>query len=101
MEQMDERLNEMGWMDVKIKWNGTNGWKITWNGTRVCHVVAALPFTLKSILMQKKNYGNSKIFHHTKIQSSFHIAQNQLIFEIIYLISENYKTPPKIQIFTF
>jgi hypothetical protein len=28
-----ERLNEMGWMDVKIKWNGTNGWKIKWNGT--------------------------------------------------------------------
>jgi hypothetical protein len=26
----------------------------------VCHIVA-LPFTLKSILMQKKNYGNSDI----------------------------------------
>jgi hypothetical protein len=26
----------------------------------VCHIVA-LPFTLKSILMQKKNYGNSNI----------------------------------------
>jgi len=27
----------------------------------------ALPFTLKkSILRQKKNYGNSKIFHHCK-----------------------------------
>jgi hypothetical protein len=27
---------------------------------RVCHIVA-LPFTLKSILRQKKSYGNSKI----------------------------------------
>jgi hypothetical protein len=27
----------------------------------VCHTVA-LPFTLKSILRQKKNYGNSKYF---------------------------------------
>jgi hypothetical protein len=26
----------------------------------------ALPFTLKYILRQKKNYGNSKIFHHAK-----------------------------------
>jgi hypothetical protein len=33
----------------------------------VCHTVA-LPFTLKSILRrQKKNYGNSIIFHHAKI----------------------------------
>jgi hypothetical protein len=27
----------------------------------VCHIVA-LPFTLKSILRQKKNYANSEIF---------------------------------------
>jgi hypothetical protein len=27
---------------------------------RVCHIVA-LPLTLKGILMQKKNYGNSNI----------------------------------------
>jgi hypothetical protein len=27
----------------------------------------ALPFTLKSILRQKKIYENSKIFHHAKI----------------------------------
>jgi hypothetical protein len=33
---MDERLNEMGQMDVKIKWNETNGWKIKWNGTNGC-----------------------------------------------------------------
>jgi hypothetical protein len=31
-----------------------------------CHTMT-LPFTLKSILMQKKNYGNSNIFHHAKI----------------------------------
>jgi hypothetical protein len=35
----------------------------------VCHTMA-LPFTLKRILRQKKNYGNSKIFHHAKIYSS-------------------------------
>jgi hypothetical protein len=36
----------------------------------VCHIVA-LPFTLKSILRQKKkNYGNTQIlFHHAKISS--------------------------------
>jgi hypothetical protein len=26
----------------------------------------ALPFTLRRILRQKKNYGNSNIFHHAK-----------------------------------
>jgi len=31
----------------------------------VCHNVV-LPFILKSILMQKKNYGNSNIHHHSK-----------------------------------
>jgi hypothetical protein len=31
----------------------------------VCHNVA-LPCTWKSILRQKKNYGNSNIFHHAK-----------------------------------
>jgi hypothetical protein len=31
----------------------------------VCHTVA-LPFTLKSILKQKKNYGNSKISNPEK-----------------------------------
>jgi hypothetical protein len=30
MEQMDERLNEMGRMDVRLNENGTNGWKIKW-----------------------------------------------------------------------
>jgi len=36
---------------------------------RVCHTpfVKALPFTLKSILRQKKkNYGKTQIFHHAK-----------------------------------
>jgi hypothetical protein len=34
---------------------------------RVCHIVA-FPFTfLKKILRQKKNHGNSNIFHHAKI----------------------------------
>jgi hypothetical protein len=32
----------------------------------VCHIVA-LPFTLKSTLRQKKNYGKIQIFHHAKI----------------------------------
>jgi hypothetical protein len=32
----------------------------------VCHSVA-LPFTLRSILGQKKNYENSNISHHAKI----------------------------------
>jgi hypothetical protein len=32
---------------------------------RVCHTVA-LPFTLRRILRQKKNYGNSNLFHHAK-----------------------------------
>jgi gamma-glutamyltranspeptidase len=32
----------------------------------VCHTVA-FPFTFKSILRHKKNYGNSNIFHHAKI----------------------------------
>jgi len=27
----------------------------------LCHIVAALPFTLKSILRQRKNYGTSNI----------------------------------------
>jgi hypothetical protein len=31
----------------------------------------ALPFTLKDILRQKKNYGNSNIFHHAKIYLIF------------------------------
>jgi hypothetical protein len=35
----------------------------------VPHYVMALLFTLKSILLQKKNYGNSNIFHHAKISS--------------------------------
>ncbi len=30
----------------------------------LCHTMMALPFALKSILRQKKNYGNSNIFHH-------------------------------------
>jgi hypothetical protein len=37
-----------------------------------CHIVA-LPFTLKSMYLkarQKKNYGNSQVFHHAKIKSS-------------------------------
>jgi hypothetical protein len=38
--------------------------------TRVCHTLA-LQFTLKSILRQKKNYGNSNIFHHAKIYIIF------------------------------
>jgi hypothetical protein len=33
----------------------------------VSNYTVALPFTLKSILRQKKNYGNSNIFHHAKI----------------------------------
>ncbi len=61
MEQLDVRLNEMGWMDVKIKWNGTIGCEIKWNGTRACHIVAFAILHLKSILRQKKNYGNSNI----------------------------------------
>ncbi len=32
----------------------------------VCHTVA-LPFTLKSILGQKKNIMKTQIFHHAKI----------------------------------
>jgi len=35
----------------------------------VCHTVA-LPFTLKGILRQKKNYQNSNISHFTKSNSS-------------------------------
>jgi hypothetical protein len=36
------------------------------NNKGVCHTVA-LPFALRSILRQKKNYGNSNLFHHAKI----------------------------------
>ncbi len=38
------------------------------SSTRGCvsHTMA-LPFTIKSILRQKKNYGNSNISHHAKI----------------------------------
>jgi hypothetical protein len=35
------------------------------NEQRVCHNVA-LPCTWKSTLRQKRNYGNSNIFHHVK-----------------------------------
>ncbi len=43
--------------DVNVTNKQTN--KQTKQG--VCHI-GALPFTSKSILMQKKNYGNSNIF---------------------------------------
>jgi hypothetical protein len=36
-----------------------------WTKQGVCHIVT-LPFTLKSILLQKKNY-ETQIFHHAKI----------------------------------
>jgi hypothetical protein len=41
-------------------------WMSHLNNKGLCHTVA-LPFILKSILRQKKNYGNSNIFHHAKI----------------------------------
>jgi len=43
------------------------GWSHLQQG--VCHIVA-LPFTLKSILMQKKRIMESQIFHHAKIYQS-------------------------------
>ncbi len=55
---------------VRSKWEGKKQWSwcqntiwvvLTWKMNKgVCHTVA-LPFTLKSIRRQKKNYGNSNI----------------------------------------
>jgi hypothetical protein len=51
----------------------------------VSHIVA-LPFTLKPVLMQKKNYENSKIFHHAKILSSKNpLKETKILQDIITL----------------
>jgi hypothetical protein len=82
---MDERLNEMGWMDVRLNENGTNGYEIKWNGARACHIVALL-FTLKSKLRQKKNYGNSNISPHKKvIFKKIPLKETKIVQDIITL----------------
>jgi hypothetical protein len=55
----------VSWQLVLETYLGIDLWSITqymhWLQQRgVCHIVS-LPFTLKSILRQKKNYGNSNI----------------------------------------
>jgi hypothetical protein len=63
---------------VSLKRHGLGDLNVT-NKTKqaVCHTVA-LPFTLKSILRQKKNYGNSNISPCTNIilKKSFKRNQN-------------------------
>jgi len=53
----------------------------------VCHTVA-LPFTLKSILRQKKNYGNSNIISPCKKYKSFKktpLKETKILQDIITL----------------
>jgi hypothetical protein len=50
----------------------------------VCHTVA-LPFTLKSILRQKKNYGNSNISPCKNIIFKKSSQRNQILQDIITL----------------
>jgi hypothetical protein len=46
----------------------------------------ALPFTLKSILRQKKNYGKTQLLHHAKILSSTNpLEKTKILQDIITL----------------
>ncbi len=56
----------------------------------MCHTVA-LPFTLKSILRHKKNYGNSNILYHEKILSSKSPLKETKIFQDIITLFTNLK----------
>ncbi len=59
----------MNGIDVGVTWEDKRHSISTCDDSKVkqglCHTLA-LPFTLKSILRQKKNYGNKNIFHNAK-----------------------------------
>jgi hypothetical protein len=63
---LSSKANPLLPLRVMAQWYGPPSW---YNKGCVTHV--ALPFTFKRILRQKKkNYGNSNIFHHAKLESS-------------------------------
>ncbi len=69
---------------------------------RVCHTVAFLPFTLKSILRQKKNYGNSNISPCQNIIFKKSFKRNQKSSRYYYnsiITNLKFQHKPKIIIF--
>jgi hypothetical protein len=52
-------FTQIRWLYIILTWRDNNGWSVN----KGCATLVALPFTFKSILSQKKNYGNSNISH--------------------------------------